>query len=137
MVTMDNRFIHATCDKIRLNKTTDKICTLGPNVCSLRHLKLFFVCSYECNGTKLETAYKQGPKTGLKKNISKGKERELDNVQFLRSSSPLKEILAPLGGSKAGYCYLSIEILNILYDRHGPNAGFWCLMSFEHLNSKT
>ena len=33
--------------------------------------------------------------------------------------------------------YLSIEILNILYDRHGPTTGFWCLMSFEHLNSDT
>ena len=101
-------------------------------------MKLFFVCSYECNGTKLETAYEQAPKTGLKKNISQRKERELDNVQFLRrSTSPLKEILAPLGGFKAGYCCLSIEILNILHDRHGPNPGFWCLMSFEHLNSKT
>ena len=101
-------------------------------------MKIFFVCSDECNGIKLETAYVQAPKTGLKKNISQGKKRELDKVQFLRRSpSPLKEILAPLGGSKAGYCCLSIEILNILYDRHGPNTGFWCLMSFEHLNSKT
>ena len=33
--------------------------------------------------------------------------------------------------------YLSIEILNVLYDRHGPNTGFWCLMSFEDLNSNT
>ena len=39
-------------------------------------MKLFFVCSYECNGIKLETAYEQTPKTGLKKNISQGKERE-------------------------------------------------------------
>ena len=36
-----------------------------------------------------------------------------------------------------GYCCLSIETLNILYDRHGPKIGFWCLMSFEHLNSDT
>ena len=101
-------------------------------------MKLFFVCPYECNGIKLETAYEQAPKTCLEKNISQGKERELHNVQFLkRNPSPLKEILAPLGGSKAGYYCLSIEILDILYDRHGPNTGFWCLMSFEHLNSKT
>ena len=32
---------------------------------------------------------------------------------------------------------LSIEILNILYDRHSPNTGFWCLILFEHLNSDT
>ena len=101
------------------------------------YMKLFFVCLYECNGIKLEIAYEQASKTGLKKNISHEKERELDNSQFLRSSSPLKEILAPMGGSKVGYCCLSIEILNILYDRHGPNTGFWCLMSFELLNSKT
>ena len=82
-------------------------------------MKLCFVCSYECNGIKLETAYEQAPKTGLKKNILQGKERELGDVQFLRKSPfPLKEILAPLGGSKVGYCCLSIEILNILYDRH-------------------
>ena len=30
-----------------------------------------FLCSYECNGIKLETAYEQGPKAGLKKNRSK------------------------------------------------------------------
>ena len=28
--------------------------------------------------------------------------------------------------------YLSIEILNILYDRHGPNTGFWPPMSILH-----
>ena len=39
-------------------------------------MKLFLVCSYECNGIKLETAYEQAPKTGLKKNILQGKERE-------------------------------------------------------------
>ena len=33
--------------------------------------------------------------------------------------------------------YLNIEILNILCDRHSPNPGFWCLMSFGHLNSDT
>ena len=88
-------------------------------------MKLFFVYSYECNGIKLETAYEQAPKSGLKKNISqgKGRERELDNVQFLRRSpSPLERkcLHGPsfLGGSKVGYCYLSIEILNILIDVH-------------------
>ena len=40
------------------------------------YMKLFFVCLYECNGITLETAYEQGPKTGFKKNISQGKERE-------------------------------------------------------------
>ena len=39
-------------------------------------MKLFFVCSYECNGIKFETAYKQAPKTGLEKNISQGTEGE-------------------------------------------------------------
>ena len=67
------------------------------------------------------------------------RKRELDNVQFLRSPSPLeKNCMVPLlGGSKAGHCCLSSEILNILYDRNGPNPGFWCLMSFEHLDSDT
>ena len=37
-------------------------------------MKFFFVF-YKCNGIKLQTAYKQAPKTGLKKNISQGKER--------------------------------------------------------------
>ena len=110
--------------------------------CRTDYMKLFFVYSYECSGIKLETAYEQVQKTGLKNNILQGKERKkkLDNVQFLRRSpSPLKEIacMAPLGGSKMGYCCLSIEILNILYDRHGPSFGFWCPMSFEHLNFKT
>ena len=49
-------------------------------------MKLFFVCLYECYGIKLETTYEQAPKTGLKKNILQGRERELDNVQFLRRS---------------------------------------------------
>ena len=40
------------------------------------NMKVFFVYSYEFNGIKLETAYEQAPKTGLKKNISQGKERE-------------------------------------------------------------
>ena len=57
------------------------------------YMKPFFVFLDECNGIKLETEYKQAPKTGLKKNISQGKERELDSVWFLRrSTSPLKEI---------------------------------------------
>ena len=34
-------------------------------------------------------------------------------------------------------CCLSRKILNILYDRHGPNPGFLILRTFEHLNSKT
>ena len=104
-----------------------------------RYIKLFFVCSYECNGIKLETAYEQAPKTGLKKDISQGKERK-SLIMFSFSEnhmdSPFKNCHgALLGGSKAGHCCLSSEILNILYDRHGPNPGFWCLMSFEHLNS--
>ena len=33
--------------------------------------------------------------------------------------------LDPLVWSKAWYCYLSGKILNILYDRHGPNPVFW------------
>ena len=32
---------------------------------------------------------------------------------------------------------LSRKILNILYDRQGPNTGFLILRTFEHLNSKT
>ena len=66
----------------------------------------------------------------VKKNISQGKEREreVDNVQFLRRSpSPMKEIACTaslLGGSKVGYCCLSIKILNIFYYRHGPKIGF-------------
>ena len=104
------------------------------------YMKLFFVCSYECNSIKLETAFKQAP--GLKKNISQGKEREsLIMFSFkgeIHLSSKEYACMAPvLGGSKVGHYCLSIEILNILYDRHGPNPGFWCLMSFEHLNSDT
>ena len=91
--------------------------------CTTAYMKPFFVCSYECNGIKLKTAYEQAPKTGCKKNISQGKERErervLDNVQFLRRSQfPLeKNCMAPLlEEPKADHCCLSIEILNILYD---------------------
>ena len=48
-----------------------------------------------------ETAYEQTPKTGLKQNISQGKEREreIDIIKFLRRcSSPIKKIaiLCPL-----------------------------------------
>ena len=67
------------------------------------YMKLFFVCLYECNSTKLQTTYEQAPKTGLRKNISQGKERELDNVQFLRRSlSSLKEFLGPSGRFQGG-----------------------------------
>ena len=104
-------------------------------------MKLFFVCSYECNGIILETVYEEAPKTGLKKNISQGKEREsLIMFSFLGESHgfPLQKMpWALLGGSKVGHCCLSSEILKILYDRHGPNPGFWYLMSFENLSSDT
>ena len=36
----------------------------------------FCVCSYICNNPEWETAYEQAPKTGLKQNISQGRERE-------------------------------------------------------------
>ena len=39
--------------------------------------------------------------------------------------------------SKVWHCCLNSKILNILYDRHSPNPGFWFLMTFEHLNSNT
>ena len=45
-------------------------------------MNLFFVCLYKCNGIKLETAYKQAPKTGLKKNISQGKRESLIMFSF-------------------------------------------------------
>ena len=54
----------------------------------------FFDCLYECYGIKLETTYKQAPKTGLKKNISQGKERELNNIQFLRRSPSSRLLLS-------------------------------------------
>ena len=37
---------------------------------------IFCVCLYVCNDTEWETAYEQAPKTGLKQNISQGRERE-------------------------------------------------------------
>ena len=95
----------------------------------------------------------------FKQNISQGRERErereggrerqreLHNVQFFQNhmDSPFKNCMAPalrsiihiLVQGNTNSQYLSIEILNILYDGHGPNLGFWCLMSFEHLNSDT
>ena len=36
-----------------------------------------------------------------------------------------------------GNAVLSRKILNILYDRQGPNTGFLILRTFKHLNSKT
>ena len=68
-------------------------------------------------------------------------ERELHNVQFLEESNgfSLQKLVAPAYPCTGQYHsqYLSIEILNILYDRHGLNPGFWFLMSFEHLNLDT
>ena len=103
------------------------------------------VCLYVCNDPEWETAYGQAPKNGFQQHISQGRERELHNVQFLgESDSPFKNcgpftlviIHNPCAGQYHSQ-YLSIEILNILYDKHGPNPGFWCQMSFEHLNSDT
>ena len=50
---------------------------------------------------------------------------------------PLRSMIEILAQDNTISQYLSIEILNILYVRHGPNPGFWCLMFFEHLNSDT
>ena len=70
-----------------------------------------------------------------KRIFHKEKRERTCSVFFKEKSISFKRnCMAPLGGSKEGCCCLSIEILNILYDRHGPNTGFWCLMSFEHLN---
>ena len=37
------------------------------------NMKLLFVCLYECYGIKLETAYEQAQKTGLKRIFHKEK----------------------------------------------------------------
>ena len=77
----------------------------------------------------------------VKYSVLRERERELHNVQFLRQiASPLQKLHDPYTNVYHTYIHslaqgntisqLSIEILNILYDRHGPKTGFWCLMSF-------
>ena len=108
----------------------------------------FCVCLYVCNDTEWETAYEQTPKTGLKQNISQGRESESfimfsfwgDPMDFpFKNCGPCTLVIIHKYSCSGQHHsqYLSIEILNILYDRHGPNTGFWFLVTFEHLNSNT
>ena len=103
---------------------------------------LFCVCLYVCNDLEWETAYEQATKKGFQQNSSQGRERESFIMFFGRIQwIPPVKIEAPARGSyislcRADHCHdLSIEILNILYDRHGPNPGFFILRTFEHLKS--
>ena len=59
------------------NKGVGGLLPKRPLIGPLVYMKLFVVCSHECNGIKLETAYEQAPKTGFKKNISHGKAESL------------------------------------------------------------
>ena len=73
------------------------------------------------------------------------RERKLHNVQFFGRIQwiPPVKIVTPARESYVSLCRadcchdLSIEILNILYDRHDPNPGLLILRTFEHLNSNT
>ena len=72
--------------------------------------------------------------------FTRKREREVENVKFFGESNgfPFKNwhIFGP-EGLMHGNAVLSRKILNILYDRQGPNTGFLILRTFEHLNSKT
>ena len=69
-------------------------------------------------------------------NISQGKERErlimfsfFGRIQWI---PPVKiGILGP-EGSRHNNTVLSRKIINILYDRQGPNTGFLIQRTFEH-----
>ena len=104
----------------------------------------FCLCSYECNDTEWENAYKQATKTGLIQNISLGREKE-SFIMFSfwgnQMDSPPK-LRALYSGRKpsAGqyHCqHLSFENLHSLFNRNVPKTGIWCLMFCEHLNSNT
>ena len=79
--------------------------------------------------------------------FARKRERKFHNVQFMGESNGFSttKIVAPARESyirsslhMADCCQcLSRIILNILYDRHGPNPGFVILRTFEHLNSNT
>ena len=60
------------------------------------------------------------------------REREIDNVQFLGESHgfPLQKLVLDPFRSEAWLCCLNSKIINILYDRHGPNPGDLLLMTF-------
>ena len=73
-------------------------------------MKLFFVYSYVCNDPEFETAYEQAPKTGLKQNISQGKERD-SLIMFSLQGSPEEIVtMGPLVRFQ-GASLLSSEIL--------------------------
>ena len=55
---------------------------LFAHFCRTDYMKLFFVCSYECNGIKLETVYKQAPKNRFRKEYSTWKRERESLIMF-------------------------------------------------------